>query len=195
VFDLLRANDLVFQYVANNWLLGKQPAAFDLLVWNNDSTRMPAKMHSEYLRTCYLNNEFALGTFEIDGVTLDPKAVQVDTYVVAAINDHIVPWVSGYKTAQMFSGPNRFVLSTQGHIAGVVNPPSPKAQHWTNDERPTDPEAWRDAAEMVDATWWLDWAEWIGARAGGLIESPWELGAAEYPPLMPAPGEYVRVRA
>ena len=195
VFDLLRANDLVFQYVGNNWLLGKQPAAFDLLVWNNDSTRMPAKMHSEYLRSCYLNNEFARGTFVIDGFTLDPKAVDVDTYVVAAINDHIVPWVSGYKTAQMFSGPNRFVLSTQGHIAGVVNPPSPKAQHWTNDERPTDPEQWKDAAQMVDATWWIDWAQWIGTRAGDLVDSPWVLGAADYPPLEPAPGDYVRVRA
>jgi len=195
VFDLLRANDLVFQYVANNWLLGKQPAAFDLLVWNNDSTRMPAKMHSEYLRSCYLNNEFARGTFEIDGFVLDPTAVDVDTYVVAAINDHIVPWVSGYKTAQIFSGPNRFVLSTQGHIAGVVNPPSPKAQHWTNDERPADPEQWKAEAQLVDATWWIDWTQWIAARAGRLVAPHADLGSAGYPPLEPAPGSYVRVRA
>ena len=196
VFDLLRANDLDLSSTSPT--IGSsagQPAAFDLLVWNNDSTRMPAKMHSEYLRSCYLNNEFARGTLVIDGATLDPAAVTVDTYVVAAINDHIVPWVSGYKTAQIFSGPNRFVLSTQGHIAGVVNPPSPKAQHWTNDDRPEDPEQWKDGAELVDATWWIDWTKWIGARSGGLVVARTELGSAAYPPLEPAPGSYVRVRA
>ncbi len=195
VFDVLRANDLVFQYVANNWLLGKEPPAFDLLVWNNDSTRMPAKMHSEYLRSFYLHNEFARGAFTVDGYTLDPAAVHVDTYVVAAINDHIVPWISGYKTAQLFSGPNRFILSTQGHIAGVVNPPSPKAQHWISDERPADPEQWRDGAQLVDETWWIDWAEWIGARAGNLVAAPSELGGPDYPVLEAAPGTYVRVTA
>ena len=127
-FDALRANDLVFQYVVNNWLLGKKPPAFDLLVWNKDSTRMPAKMHSQYLRSCYLRNEFARGEFEVDGHTLDPAKVDIDTYVLSAVDDHIVPWVSGYKTTQLLGGHNRFVLSTSGHIAGIVNPPSPKAQ-------------------------------------------------------------------
>jgi polyhydroxyalkanoate synthase len=195
VFDVLRANDLVFQYVANNWLLGKEPPAFDLLVWNGDSTRMPAKMHSEYLRSCYLNNEFSQGAYTIDGYTLNPKSVEVETYVVAAINDHIVPWASGYKTAQMFAGPNRFVLTTQGHIAGVVNPPNPKAQYWTSDERPIDPDEWKRGAQLVNSTWWIDWTEWISTRAGNLKTSPKDLGTKKYPVLEAAPGSYVRERA
>ncbi|MEO7058588.1 MAG: alpha/beta fold hydrolase, partial [Lapillicoccus sp.] len=103
-FDALRANDLVFQYVINNWLLGKKPPSFDLLVWNKDSTRMPAKMHSEYLRACYLRNDFARGEFVVDGIKLDPGKIDIDTYVLAAVDDHIVPWVSGYKTTQLFGG-------------------------------------------------------------------------------------------
>jgi len=195
VFDALRANDLIFQYVSNNWLLGQQPPAFDLLVWNKDSTRMPAKMHSEYLRSCYLNNDFARGEFEIDGHKLDPRQVTIDTYVVSAINDHIVPWFSGYKTAQIFGGSNRFVLSTAGHIAGVVNPPSPKAKYWTNDERPADPLEWRRAATLFDSTWWQDWTEWIGERGGPEVSAPERLGSTDYPSLEAAPGSYVRDRS
>ena len=146
-FDALRANDLVFSYVVNNWLLGKKPPAFDLLVWNKDSTRMPAKMHSQYLRSCYLRNEFASGEFEVDGHKVDPGKVDIDTYVLSAVDDHIVPWVSGYKTTQLLGGRNRFVLSTSGHIAGIVNPPSPKAKHWVNeDDLPADPQEWKDGA-------------------------------------------------
>jgi polyhydroxyalkanoate synthase len=191
VFDVLRANDLIFQYVGNNWLQGKPAPAFDLLVWNGDSTRMPAKMHSQYLRSFYLNNEFSRGEFVIKGEKLDPKKVTVDTYVVAAINDHIVLWPSSYKTAQMFSGPNRFVLSTAGHIAGVVNPPSPKAKFWTNDGRPVDPEDWKQAAEIVDDTWWNDWTKWIEVRGGEKVPAPKSLGNIEHPALEAAPGKYV----
>jgi poly[(R)-3-hydroxyalkanoate] polymerase subunit PhaC len=195
VFDALRANDLIFQYVGNNWLQGKKPPAFDLLVWNSDGTRMPAKMHSEYLRSCYLNNQFARGEFRVDGSPLNPKDVTIDTYVVAAINDHIVPWTSGYKTATIFSGPNRFVLTTAGHIAGVVNPPGPKPKYWSNDERPDDPLVWKDGSTLVDDTWWQDWSEWIDARGGDEIAAPERLGSDVYPPLEAAPGSYVRVRA
>lgn len=195
VFDVLRANDLIFQYVGNNWLLGKQPPAFDLLAWNNDATRMPAKMHSEYLRSCYLNNEFARGELVVEGRRLDPKDVTIDTYVVAAINDHIVPWASGYKTANIFGGANRFVLTTAGHIAGVVNPPGPKPKYWSNDDRPEDPQTWKDEAKLVDGTWWEDWSEWIGERGGDDIAPPDHLGSDAYPALEAAPGSYVRVRA
>ena len=195
VFDALRANDLIFQYIGNNWLLGKQPAAFDLLVWNNDGTRMPAKMHSEYLRSFYLNNEFARGEFTVDGRQLYPKDVKIDTYVVAAINDHIVPWAAGYKTAKIFAGPNRFVLTTSGHIAGVVNPPGPKPKYWSNDARPDDPQAWKDEATLVDGTWWEDWSKWIDERGGDEIAPPDHLGSESHPSLEPAPGSYVRVRA
>jgi polyhydroxyalkanoate synthase len=194
-FDALRANDLIFQYVGNNWLQGKKPPAFDLLVWNSDGTRMPARMHSEYLRSCYLKNQFALGEFRVDGHPLNPKDVSIDTYVVSAINDHIVPWTSGYMTATMFSGLSRFILTTAGHIAGVVNPPGPKPKYWTNEDRPEDPLAWKDGATLVDDTWWRDWSIWIAAHGDEETAAPEHLGSSVHPPLEDAPGSYVRVRA
>jgi polyhydroxyalkanoate synthase len=194
-FDALRANDLVFQYVVNNWLLGKKPPAFDLLVWNKDSTRMPAKMHSQYLRSCYLNNEFARGEFEIDAQKLEPGKVDIDTYVLSAVDDHIVPWVAGYKTTQLLGGRTRYVLSTSGHIAGIVNPPGPKPKHWTNDALPADPQEWKDAAELHDGTWWEDWAKWIAQQGGPKVTPPRQLGSKEHPPIEPAPGSYVRTQA
>jgi len=194
-FDALRANDLVFQYVVNNWLLGKKPPAFDLLVWNKDSTRMPAKMHSQYLRSCYLNNEFARGEFEIDAQKLEPGKVDIDTYVLSAVDDHIVPWVAGYKTTQLLGGRTRYVLSTSGHIAGIVNPPGPKPKHWTNDALPADPQEWKDAAELHDGTWWEDWAKWIAQQGGPKVAPPRQLGSKEHPQIEPAPGSYVRTQA
>jgi polyhydroxyalkanoate synthase len=194
-FDALRARDLVFSYVVNNWLLGKKPPAFDLLVWNKDSTRMPAKMHSRYLRSCYLNNEFARGEFEVDGHTLDPHAVDVDTFVLAALDDHIVPWGSNYRTAQMLGGHNRFVLSTSGHIAGIVNPPGPKPKHWTNEALPADPQEWKDTARLEDGTWWEDWTRWAAKQGGTKVAAPKHLGSTAHPTIEPAPGSYVRTRA
>ena len=194
-FDALRANDLVFSYVVNNWLLGNKPPAFDLLVWNKDNTRMPARMHSRFLRSCYLNNEFARGEFEIDGHKLDPGKVDIDTYVLSAVDDHIVPWVSGYRTTQLFSGNTRFVLSTSGHIAGIVNPPGPKAKHWTNDVLPVDPQDWKDSAELQPGTWWEDWTKWIAKQGGPKVAPPRHLGSKDYPVIESAPGSYVRVRA
>lgn len=191
-FSALRANDLIFQYVVNNWLLGNKPPSFDLLAWNEDSTRMPARMHSEYLRSCYLRNEFAKGEFSIDGGRLDPGLVDVDTYVLAAVDDHIVPWTSGYKTTQLLGGKSRFVLSSSGHIAGIVNPPNPKAKHWVNENLCADPHEWRAAAQLVDSTWWLDWTTWIGDRAGKAVAAPDKPGNAKYPPIEKAPGSYVR---
>ena len=152
-FSALRPNDLIFQYLVNNWLLGNKPPSFDLLAWNEDSTRLPARMHSEYLRSCYLHNEFARGEFEIDGDRLDPGLVNVDTYVLSAVDDHVVPWTSGYKTTQLLGGKSRFVLSSSGHIAGIVNPPSPKAKHWVNDSLSGDAHEWKSHAQLVDATW------------------------------------------
>jgi poly[(R)-3-hydroxyalkanoate] polymerase subunit PhaC len=194
-FDSIRANDLVFHYVVNNWLLGEQPPAFDLLAWNADSTRMPAKMHSTYLRSCYIENLFARGELIVDGHRLDPGKVDVDAYLLSAIDDHIVPWQSAYKTTHLLGGDNRFVLSTSGHIAGIVNPPSPKAKHWTNDVLTEDPDEWLTGASLHDTTWWEDWARWIGARAGERIPARKRLGNKEFPPLEDAPGTYVRARS
>jgi polyhydroxyalkanoate synthase subunit PhaC len=194
-FSALRANDLVFQYVSNNWLQGNKPPAFDLLAWNEDSTRLPARMHSEYLRSCFLRNEFSRGEFEIDGNRLDPGLIDIDTYVLAAVDDHIVPWLSGYKTAQLLGGKTRFVLSTSGHIAGVINPPSPKAKHWVNDTLPADPHEWKANADLVDGTWWHDWTAWIAERGGEMIPAPDHEGSDDYPPIEEAPGTYVRATA
>ncbi|MBS4727972.1 alpha/beta fold hydrolase [Mycobacterium sp. SM1] len=194
-FSALRPNDLIFNYVANNWLLGNKPPAFDLLAWNEDSTRMPARMHSEYLRSCYLRNEFARGEFEIDGVRLDPGRVDIDTYVLSAVDDHIVPWTSAYKTTQLLGGKSRFVLSTSGHIAGIVNPPHPKARHWVNESLPADPAEWKANAQLVAATWWQDWTEWIAGRGGQLVAAPDRPGSDDYPELCQAPGSYVRESA
>ena len=191
-FSALRPNDLIFQYMVNNWLLGNKPPSFDLLAWNEDSTRMPARMHSQYLRSCYLRNEFARGEFEIDGKRLDPGLVDIDTYVLAAVDDHIVPWTSGYKTTQLLGGKSRFVLSSSGHIAGIVNPPNPKAKHWVNDSLPADPHEWKANAQLVEATWWQDWIAWIAERAGEMLPAPEHEGSDDYPPIEEAPGSYVR---
>ncbi len=193
-FDAIRANDLIFQYVVNNWLLGEDPPAFDLLAWNNDSTRMPARMHSSYLRRCYLQNQFASDAFEVDGTVLHPADVKQDAYVLSAIDDHIVPWTAAYRTATLLGGRNRFVLSTSGHIAGIVNPPSPKARHWTNGQITGEPEQWLEGAEQHQQTWWEDWAKWIGERAGEKVDAPKRLGSEAYGPMEDAPGLYVKMR-
>ena len=194
-FDLLRANDLVFHYVVENWLLGRTPPAFDLLAWNKDNTRMPATMHSRYLRSCFLHNEFARGEFEVDGQKLDPSKVEVDTYVLSAVDDHIVPWISAYKTTQLLGGHSRFVLSTSGHIAGIVCPPNPKAKYWTNEDGlPEDPQEWKATAQIHDGTWWEDWASWIANRGGPEVDPPRRLGSDAHPPIEAAPGSYVRGR-
>jgi len=191
-FDALRAKDLIFSFAVNNWLLGKSPGAFDLLAWNSDSTRMPAKMHSEYLRTCYLRNEFARGEFRVRGKRVDPKATTVEKYVLSAIGDHIVPWQSAYKTTHVLGGPSRFVLSTSGHIAGIVNPPSPKAKFWTNEDLPVESELWLKAADLHQGTWWDDWATWMSTRAGDTMPASHELGSEKHPAGEDAPGSYVK---
>jgi len=135
-FNALRANDLIFSYVASNWLMGKQPPAFDLLAWNADTTRLPAAMHSWYLRACYMENQLANGTMVLGGQRLDLGEVKPDTYVVAAERDHIVPWRSSYRTTGLLGGDVRYVLASGGHIAGIVSPPEPKAWVMSFDENP-----------------------------------------------------------
>jgi polyhydroxyalkanoate synthase len=191
-FDALRATDLVWNYVVNDWLLGADPAPFDLLTWNADSTRMPATMQTEYLRTCYLENQLAKGKMELAGERLDLSDVQQDAYVITAESDHIAPWRSVYTGARLLAGPVRFVLSNSGHIAGVVNPPGPKSRHWCAEgaDLPADVADWRAAAVERTASWWTDWTPWIEARAGRRGRPP-ELGSAAHPPLADAPGSYV----
>jgi polyhydroxyalkanoate synthase len=189
-FDLLRANDLIFSYVVSNWLMGQDPPAFDILAWNGDSTRMPAAMHSFYLRSLYMRNELARGEMELAGQRLALAAVTNDTYVVGAINDHIVPWHSSYQTGRLLGGQVRYVLSSGGHIAGIVNPPGPKAWYEAADYTGMPPEDWRAGTGRQQGSWWEDWTSWSSARAGELTEPP-GLGSTRYPAIGAAPGQYV----
>jgi polyhydroxyalkanoate synthase subunit PhaC len=190
-FDVLRANDLIFNYVVSNWLMGQSPPAFDILAWNADSTRLPAAMHSFYLRALYAKNQLARGEMELAGQVLSLADVKSDTYIVGAINDHIVPWPGSYRSTRLLGGTVRFVLSSGGHIAGIVNPPGPKAWHETGEHGPEDPARWREAAERHDGSWWEDWTRWADARAGRLAAPP-PMGGDRYPAFGEAPGEYVR---
>jgi polyhydroxyalkanoate synthase subunit PhaC len=189
-FDMLRANDLIFNYVVSNWLMGENPPPFDILAWNGDSTRMPAAMHSFYLRSLYMRNELARGEMEVAGQQIPLSSVKNDTYVVGAINDHIVPWHGSYKTLALMGGKVHYVLTSGGHIAGIVNPPGPKAWFEATSHAAADPEKWRAAAAKHSGSWWQDWAEWSSARAGELIKPP-HMGSHRYPAIGDAPGEYV----
>ncbi len=193
-FDILRANDLIFNYVVSNWLMGQKPPAFDILAWNADSTRMPAAMHAFYLRNFYVQNKLAAGELEIAGTTIDLSTIKAPTYVVSAINDHIVPWDAAYKTVGLVSGPVRFVLGNGGHIAGIVSPPGPKAWYMVTESEnalPPTGEAWRSVAERRSGTWWEDWANWSSDSSGGLGKPP-RVGSRKHKVLGDAPGQYVR---
>jgi polyhydroxyalkanoate synthase len=190
-FDALRPNDLIWNYVGANWLMGEKPPAFDILAWNADATRVPEATHSTYLRACYLENRLAAGTMVMGGRAVRPSAVTSDTYVLAAEGDHITPWLSSYSTTGLVGGPVRFVLTSAGHIAGIVNPPGPKRKYWTNDDVGADPHAWRAGAKEHGGSWWEDWAGWIKARAGKRRQ-PFRIGGDDYPVLADAPGTYVR---
>ena len=191
-FTFMRANDLVWNYAVNNWLLGEAPPAFDILAWNSDGTRMPATMHSFFVRSCYLRNEFARGTMELAGVPLDPSAVTGDVYVLAAQEDHITPWRGSYLTTRVLPNANtRFVLCGAGHIAGIVSPPSPKVWYRTGgDGLPSTADAWLEGTTRHEGSWWEDWAVWIGERAGERVPPP-PMGGDRHPPIGDAPGTYV----
>ena len=194
-FDLLRARDLVFRYVPTRWLMGEESPAFDVLAWNADSVRMPATMHTEYLESLYGQNRLARGEYVALGERLDLKDLTVDTYVVGAINDHIVPWKSSFGVVGLTGGKVRYVLSNGGHIAGVVNPPGPKAWHHVlpkgEDDTTGPAETWLEQAPKTAGSWWEDWTAWSKKRAGRLVEPP-PMGSEAHPPVGDAPGEYVR---
>jgi polyhydroxyalkanoate synthase subunit PhaC len=186
-FDLLRAADLVWAYVVANWYMGEQPPAFDILAWNADATRLPAAMHSQFLRACYLENRLAGGTFEIDGTLADPARIETPLYVLTSEKDHIAPWRSAYRTTQLVGGEVRHVLASGGHIAGMVTPPtSTKAFHYASQQLSAEPEAWLHAAARVDGSWWNDWVAWAAPRAGERVPPP------SLPDGEPAPGRYAR---
>jgi polyhydroxyalkanoate synthase len=191
-FNLLRANDLVWSFVINNYLMGKDPFPFDLLYWNSDATRMPARMHSYYLRNMYLKNLLGVpGGITLDGVPIDLSKVKQPAYFISTVEDHIAPWKTTYKGSKYLGGEVRFVLGGSGHIAGIVNPPAAKKYHyWTNDARPDSAEDWFKTATQHPGSWWEDWQAWIDARnAGEKIPARTPANALE-----DGPGSYVMLR-
>ena len=189
-FNSLRSNDLIWSYVVNNWFMGKSPPAFDILAWNGDSTRMPAVMHSQYLRACYLHNAIVKPrAFAICGVKIDLGKIRTPLYVLGAESDHIALWQASYATTQYVDGESKYTLSNSGHVAGIVNPPgNPKSQYWTKPRavKGQSPQAWRESAKRHEGSWWNDWAAWVERHAGAL-RAPAKLPQGE-----PAPGLYVR---
>jgi polyhydroxyalkanoate synthase subunit PhaC len=196
-FNLLRANDLVWSFVVNNYLLGKDPFPFDLLYWNSDSTRMPARMHSFYLRNMYLKNALAVpGGIELGGVPIDLSLVKLPSYFISTVEDHIAPWKTVYRGARYLGGPVRFVLGGSGHIAGIINPPGARKYHyWVNEARPPTPEEWFETATQKPGSWWSDWQAWMDEQNAGEekvpARSPGERGLK---PIEDAPGRYAMMR-
>jgi polyhydroxyalkanoate synthase len=194
-FNLLRSNDLIWSYVVNNYMLGKDPMPFDLLYWNSDSTRMPASVHSQYLRECYLNNRLSQGQMTLDGVRIDLKKVKLPIYNLAAREDHIAPLASVFRLGRNFGGETRLVVSGSGHIAGVVNPPeAQKYQYWTNDKPADTLEGWLEGATEHPGSWWPDWFSWISPRSGKKVKARVP-GEGRLKALEDAPGTYVLVKA
>jgi polyhydroxyalkanoate synthase len=194
-FNMLRANDLIWSFVVNNYLLGKQPFPFDLLYWNADSTRMPAAMHSFYLRKMYQENLLVQpGGITLAGVPLDLRKIKTPSFLLSTREDHIAPWRSTYAATQLYAGPVRFVLSASGHIADVVNPPGGKYSHWVNDDNPPSAEEWRAGAAKIPDSWWPGWESWVSQYAGGEVPAR-QPGDGKLTPIEDAPGSYVKVRA
>lgn len=196
-FNMMRANDLIWSFVINNYLLGKEPFPFDLLYWNGDSTRMPCAMHSYYLRKMYLENKLKdPDGIELAGISIDLGKIKTPTYMVSTKEDHIAPWLSTYRGTQLFSGPVRFVLAASGHIAGVVNPPAKKKYcYWTNAKKVADPEKWLEGAKQQEGSWWPDWDKWVKKHADGEVEAREPGKGGKLKALAPAPGTYVLAKA
>ena len=195
-FNMLRANDLIWSFVVNNYLLGKDPFPFDLLYWNSDSTRMPAVMHAFYLRKMYLENQLVVpDALTLAGVPIDLRKVAVPSYFLSTKEDHIAPWKSTYAATQIFRGKTNFVLAASGHIAGVVNPPGrSKYGHWESTKLPKSPDEWLAGAKMVPDSWWPNWESWIEGYAGGEVPAR-RPGDGKLKPIEDAPGSYVLVKA
>jgi poly[(R)-3-hydroxyalkanoate] polymerase subunit PhaC len=196
MFNMMRENDLIWSFVVNNYLLGREPPPFDLLYWNSDSTRLPATMLLFYLRQVYQQNRLMQpGGLSLAGVPIDLSKVTTPTYVAATKEDHIAPWRSCYPGVHAFAGPTRFVLGASGHIAGIVNPPvANKYGYWINTKLPRDPDKWLEGATQRPGSWWSDWGPWLARRAGRKVPAR-QPGEGKLKPIEDAPGSYVKVRA
>jgi polyhydroxyalkanoate synthase len=195
MFSMMRENDLIWSFVVNNYLMGREPLAFDLLYWNADSTRLPATMLVQYLKLFYQENRLCKpGALTLAGTPIDLTKVETPVYMMAAKDDHIAPWRSCYPGTALLAGPTKFVLAASGHVAGVVNPPAAKKYgHWTNRNRPADPDAWLEKAQWNEGSWWVDWYRWLKPKAGKKVPAR-PVGGGKLKPIEPAPGSYVKVR-
>ena len=195
-FNMLRANDLIWSFVVNNYLLGKDPLPFDLLHWNSDSTRMPAKMHSFYLRNMYIRNLLKEpGGITLTGAPVDLTRVKTPAYFLSTVEDHISPWKSTYMGARLFPGPVKFVLGGSGHVAGVINPPAAKKYGYrTSAKLARTADAWFEGASQHEGSWWTDWDKWAGRFGGGKVRARIP-GKGKLKVLEDAPGSYVKLRA
>ncbi|HEV2674917.1 MAG TPA: class I poly(R)-hydroxyalkanoic acid synthase [Aliidongia sp.] len=194
-FNMLRANDLIWSFVINNYLLGKEPFPFDLLFWNSDATRMPCAMHSFYLRNMYQENRLVRpGGVSIHGEPIDLTQIQTPVFILATKEDHIAPWKSSYAATQLYRGPVKFCLAGSGHIAGVVNPPeAQKYNFWTNAKLPKQPDLWFESATQQPGSWWPEWDKWAEKFAGGSVAAR-QPGDGKLKPVEDAPGSYVKLR-
>jgi polyhydroxyalkanoate synthase len=194
-FNSLRANDLIWSFFVNNYLMGKEPAAFDLLFWNSDQTRMPKALHMSYLDDFYKSNRLSKGELVLDGVKLDLKTVKTPVYVQSSKEDHIAPLRSVYRGAKLFGGPVTFTLSGSGHIAGVINhPDAKKYQHWTNPDLPATVEDWQAGAQEHPGSWWPHWSAWLAERSGDKVAAR-DPAKGSLKPIEDTPGSYVKVRS
>lgn len=194
-FNMLRANDLLWHYVVHNYLMGREPPAFDLLYWNSDGTRVPSKVHSFLLREFFLEDKLKQpGAIKVRGVGIDTKEITIPAYVVAGSTDHIVPWKGASAIRQLLGGPVRFILAESGHIAGIINHPNQnKRSYWVNEARDAQAlsaDVWLSGATQHQGSWWVDWVPWLEKLSGDLAKPP-SMGSKEYAPLMEAPGSYV----
>ena len=186
---MLRPNELVFNYVVNNYLMGKAPSRFDILAWNADGTNLPAELHRQFLDIFASNLLVTPGAFEVLGTPVDLGRVSVETYVTGATTDHLTPWKGCYRTTQLMSGPSTFVLSNAGHIASLVNPPgNTKAHYFAGPEPGGDAEEWLASSSRQTGTWWRHWAAWVGERSGEERKTPARLGSRRIPCCATRPG-------
>ena len=192
MFAWMRPNDLILNYWVNNYLLGNAPPAYDILYWNNDTTRLPAKLHGQLL-DIFTDNLFTKpGALSVLGPPIDLRDVTCDKYIVGGITDHITPWKGVYDTARLFGGDTRFVLSSSGHIQSLINPPgNPKAKFYLSPELSASADAWLAAAQPETDSWWGNWRDWLAARSGQRRSAPSTPGNERYPSLADAPGTYV----
>ncbi len=196
-FSSLRANDLVWPYVVNNYLKGRRPPPFDLLFWNSDATNLPGPMYAYYLRNTYQDNKLAKpDALTMCGVPVSLKRLKMPAFVFSAREDHIVPWRGGYRSARTLGSRAKFILGASGHIAGTINPASKgKRSHWVNDALEADPDKWFAQAQEKPGSWWPEWIRWLAPHAGKLVPARRRLGDARHKPIEPAPGRYVKERA